>query len=575
MASGKASPRQKMINMMYLVLTALLALNVSESILESFENISESLNQAAKRFQSKNSALGGDIKNTIQKEAETGSKKNVIYLTEIDGILSETEKLNGFLNGLIKEMFKEEIAGVSEHNNTRVKSRGEQEKNYRYFMVGEGKETDNDGRGSGQARILRQKLNAYVDWANALYMRLNKGKRHNGGKGFEHLAIDPKDDPLVTNPETKEYKWEYVTFHGAPVVANIAVIEKYKNDIRVIESDLLELVKGRLNNIVFKIDSLIPIDAPISAVVAAGLPFETKLYVAMSSREIKPSFEGPGITIDPSGFSAKMKITANRGVVPAGRREGEQAYSATIRVPKADGTTAVLPVRGKFTVVLPTIKVSSGAIQNMYLECGNVIEVDVPELGQYYDPVITSEQAQVAVSPQNKKQVMVVPRGGKSTTIKVATRTGGQVYPVGEVVYTNILPPKPTIRVKYGNRELKAGEAVAKSGTLTLEVVPDGNFKSALPKDARYVLKGIKVKAKIGLGAPVELSSLPASRLRNDGSNIGFVDVNLRDALSGVYKPGMTLFISIDQVNRTNFQDKAIPENRISESERYISVNVQ
>ena len=46
MGGGNESPRQKMIGMMYLVLTALLALNVSKSILESFVAIEENIQVA-------------------------------------------------------------------------------------------------------------------------------------------------------------------------------------------------------------------------------------------------------------------------------------------------------------------------------------------------------------------------------------------------------------------------------------------------------------------------------------------------------------------------------------------------
>ena len=45
MAGGKETPRQKMIGMMYLVLTALLALNVSKSILDAFVNIEENIQE--------------------------------------------------------------------------------------------------------------------------------------------------------------------------------------------------------------------------------------------------------------------------------------------------------------------------------------------------------------------------------------------------------------------------------------------------------------------------------------------------------------------------------------------------
>ena len=53
MASGKLSPRQKMINMMYLVLTALLALNVSKEVLNSFLKLTEELREQLKVFHQK------------------------------------------------------------------------------------------------------------------------------------------------------------------------------------------------------------------------------------------------------------------------------------------------------------------------------------------------------------------------------------------------------------------------------------------------------------------------------------------------------------------------------------------
>ena len=50
MASGKLSPRQKMINMMYLVLTALLALNVSKEVLNSFFEVNRGIERTTSTF---------------------------------------------------------------------------------------------------------------------------------------------------------------------------------------------------------------------------------------------------------------------------------------------------------------------------------------------------------------------------------------------------------------------------------------------------------------------------------------------------------------------------------------------
>ena len=56
MAGGKISPRQKMINMMYLVLTALLAMNVSKEVINAFKNVDSSINKTIKVLNDKNAS---------------------------------------------------------------------------------------------------------------------------------------------------------------------------------------------------------------------------------------------------------------------------------------------------------------------------------------------------------------------------------------------------------------------------------------------------------------------------------------------------------------------------------------
>ena len=85
MAGGKMSPRQKMINMMYLVLMALLALNVSAEILKSFYLFERSFNTAAMSIDSKSQgtikalekALGEKPEKTKPSWAETERAKSV------------------------------------------------------------------------------------------------------------------------------------------------------------------------------------------------------------------------------------------------------------------------------------------------------------------------------------------------------------------------------------------------------------------------------------------------------------------------------------------------------------------
>jgi hypothetical protein len=66
MASGKLSPRQKMINMMYLVLTALLAMNVSKEVINAFKNVNESIGNSMRILSSKNTTTYESLKIAIE-----------------------------------------------------------------------------------------------------------------------------------------------------------------------------------------------------------------------------------------------------------------------------------------------------------------------------------------------------------------------------------------------------------------------------------------------------------------------------------------------------------------------------
>jgi len=67
MAGGKESPRQKMINMMYLVLTAMLALQVSNAILQKFVLLNNSLQQANKAADDSNNRTLAAMNDAVEK----------------------------------------------------------------------------------------------------------------------------------------------------------------------------------------------------------------------------------------------------------------------------------------------------------------------------------------------------------------------------------------------------------------------------------------------------------------------------------------------------------------------------
>ncbi len=544
---GKETPRQKMIGMMYLVLLALLAMNVAKEVLQSFETLGISLRESAKVVSQSNEDFASQIKDAVTKEMEGGNKKNEPLLAMTDTLMQRSQNLTNYVQSLI------DILGQPEYGNKdpqtgSIEKKDENTINMNLFLGID--DAANGGRGNGEAMKLKDGLNGYVSWANDFMQNSLKDSTK-----FAPICLEPKDDPSVSSPENKEKTWEYLTFHDVPLIANIALLEKYKSDINTVQTKVLNVLKQRLSNITFKIDSLIAVDAPVSQIVPAGLQFETKLYVSMASNEIKPSFEGAGIKTDPSGNFAILSVGAQGGFAE-GQNEKKQAYSANIKVPKADGTFALLPVKGEFVVRKPEVVITSKSVQNLYRACGNKINIDVPALGDLYNPVISaSGGADVIQDPANKKIFTIVPQG-KECIVGVTSNTNGQNLKIDDIKYSVIGPPRPSIQLIANGKPYDGTTPIPKKSNLTLKIVPDKEFLEKLPADARYEISQVTVKVARGLSAPKAV-------LNQSGSG--------KDARSGISlqlgvslqndDAGTKIYVEVDKIFRVNFKNQKIEES--------------
>ena len=109
MAGGKETPRQKMVGMMYLVLTALLALNVSKSILDAFVAIEENTQKSAIVQLDRGNIFVSDLQAGIlqnKKENPGKAAKCQYYLNVIAQIDAETAKIISFIDDIKMDIMK-------------------------------------------------------------------------------------------------------------------------------------------------------------------------------------------------------------------------------------------------------------------------------------------------------------------------------------------------------------------------------------------------------------------------------------------------------------------------------------
>jgi gliding motility-associated protein GldM len=573
MAGGKLSPRQKMINMMYLVLLALLAMNISKEVLDAFDVLSAELSYSATIANDSNVDFVDRMKEEIKGEIDNEGKK------DNEGLLTDTlpmvrDMTSSVIDSINKHIAHMYVLGNQDSVTGKITKKDELDKNYKYWMGQTGDaqlENKNDfgPRGAGKAMALRDQIEAHTREMIKIY---NANLR---GEGADERKLDVNDFLLQDhieltatgepNPEYNE-SWEQHNFKG-PVVANIAYLQALKSKVFAREKDLLNLLNERLGVATFKVDKVVPIDAPISTIVPAGLPFQTRLYVAMSSSQITPKFySGSGrVKEEDGGNSATLTINASGANIPKGKNEGKQRYSATIQVPKATGGFENLPVQGEFTVRKPEVVITSASVQNLYRNCGNAINVDVPALGDYYNPKIgVSGGGSVTQSQESKKKFLVVPTGRRAV-LNVSSLTNGQTVKIDDVAYNVIEPPKPTIEMRINGKLYNGTSPIPATSRIQVSVKADPEFKAALPRDARYSVDQIEVLAALSLGPPTRVESARGSSNMEAG-----VPVRLGTRVRQAGR-GTKVFVRIDKIYRVNYKGQKIEDKRISELERTLS----
>ncbi|WNJ16245.1 GldM family protein [Pontibacter sp. G13] len=557
MASGNLPPRQKMINMMYLVLLAILALNVSSEVLDAFVQIRGNLNHSASHAQTLSQDYVLMLKSKIQDEIEfEGNHKNEGLLDTLDLIQNKTQALIKALDGHVSEM--EEIATWDEELQD-YRKKDELEVNYQYWM---GLDEDaNERRGNGKAFDLRDELDAYGDFIHGFYASI-------GDSALEEIEPELMQDPKP-DPKDPGKRWEQYTFQG-PVVGNLATLEALKLHILNQEKELLEQFRKRLGVHQFAPDKVMAISMPQSQVVVAGTPFKTRLFVGMGSSQIQPDFKsGSGqLNLEDDGNSAWLTVMASGASIRNGAAEGKQRYQATVLVPKTDGSFDTLTVSEEFTVRKPEVVLRSRVIQKLYRECANEVQISIPALDEY-EPVVSVSSGSINQRSNSKDWFLIKPRGNQCK-VNVKAKVSGSVIPVEELDYRVLSTPKPTVQAKIGNKTLSGFNSIKKGQSLKIRIIPEEAFAEMYPKDANYRVKTVEIYLKKGIGPPRLIGQVPASNVNARNGVTVRMPSAVRDA-----KAGDQLFIKLKDVERRNFEGRFIPERTLSESECTIPLTVQ
>ncbi len=511
MAGGKETPRQKMIGMMYLVLTALLALQVSNAVLEKFAIINETLTGLIIEGDKKSETI---LKSMIADAGENQSASVLKAKENAQKVRTLTKSTIASIEALKLKMM--ELSGTKQVNDALINDHSSKAST---MMMDERKP---------EGKNYENLLNDYVKQLNEL-----SGIQ----PPLEKIAKAPKDIPFFASDKDHARKSFIVfTFENTPVIAGLASVTQHETEVLEYESRALAKLAEDAGAQTIKLDKFIPMVRSKSSTVAAGAKYEAEMFLTGSSSALVSEFfkDGAALPIveDKSGVKmGKVEFTAQGGGYDA-TGIAKKSFKAKITVKGQDFEDVI-----EYFVAQPVIKVTTGNAPTLYMNCGNTVNIEVPALGTSYNPTFSAANAEI-IKGAKPGMVTIIPKQRK---ISVAVSNGGTKLGDQPFDVKNIPDPRYIAYVGSTPVDLRSGIKANQLGNLTIKAVPDENFKEEVPKDARYRIK----KADISLGR----GTASVQNIRGSNEN-----PDLRSWI-GQARPGDKIVIEIKEVSRRNFKD--------------------
>lgn len=529
MAGGKETPRQKMIGMMYLVLTALLALQVSSAVLEKFAIINETMLSFNARSMTGNAA----ILNEIVKEAGKSPNAKVVNARE------NAQKVRDLTTTTLDNIRKVKLEMMKLSNTDKVD---------------EGLINDHGSK----AAAMMVATPAGPAFQKLLEDYVKQLKTYTGltDKEFPTLAKAPRDMPLFASDEDHANKdFLTFTFENTPAIAAITSVTQIETEILDYETRALDklLADAGIGKVSF--DNMVPMVRTKSSVVAAGAKYEAELFISASSSSFIPEFYRDGQKLelfnDPSGVKmGKIQFTASAGNYDPKTLLARKTYKAEIKLPDTTLTEDV-----EYFVAQPVIKVTTGNAPTLYRNCGNTVNIEVPSLGTDYNPSFNARGAEI-IKGDKPGRVTIIPSERKVTVSVSNAGTG-----LGSVAFDVKEIPRPRYIIKDNSgKEVDMKLGVRGSSLTGLRVVPepDENFKQEVPKDAVYRIRSMEVIQARGTS--------PVNRMTatNEVLDLG--------AWRSGFRPGDRIVVDIKTVTRRTFKGQ---EERVEVRNEVLTVPIQ
>ncbi|HNX84601.1 MAG: gliding motility protein GldM [Bacteroidales bacterium] len=487
MSKGKETPRQKMIGMMYLILTAMLALNVSKEAVEAFRKVDMSLTKTTANYIKKNDITYA----AFDAAAAENPEKAGAWKTKAYEIKGRADELYNYIQDL-----KVEIITTAEGSDSEALLPDNQIDINKVKKIDENNVPSEILVGANQGGKGND-LKALIEDYREYLVETLEGKDASAERSI--LDILNTDNPQNLE-KTGTEDWVTANFQTMPLVAAITMLSKMQVDVRNAETDVLNFLYTQIDAGAFRFNYIVPTVTTNTSYVMQGNEYEAKVFVAATdTTQDLEIFVGPYTTktnpdgtplYEPTSQATQLPIDeSGRGVYRVRPGSvGEKSWGGVIRMKAPDGSVRTYKFDQKYSVGMPNVVVSPTAMNVLYQGIQNPLDISVPGVGSDKLTVrMTNGDISKGKYKNYRGEYVAQPRTvGQNAQIIVSANIDGKVQSFPPVEFRVRRLPDPEARfanMKEGN-VLKSVAAAQQVVTAVLE-----NFEF----DLTYTVTGFTV----------------------------------------------------------------------------------
>ena len=429
------SPRQKMINLMYVVLMAMLALNVSNEVLNGFLIVGESIGRTTENSMKDNLA----IYEAFEQQMKANPQKVKEWYDKAMQVKQMSDSLYDLAGELKLAIAREADGDDGDPDNLRGQE--DLEASNQVMLA--------PGRGRGEA--LKLAIDSYRE--RILTMIPDTARQR-------IIASDLTTEvPRKARLEGKN--WQEAQFEAMPAIAAVTILSKLQGDVRNAEKEVLHTLVQNIDVKDIRVNLLEAFVIPNSQTIVQGDRFSAKIVMAaVDTTQVPEIYIG--------GRKMNLKDNVYEQVCS---RTGDFTLSGYIETVNGNGDKIRRDFQQKYTVVEPSATVSADLTRMLYAGYNNPISVSVPGVPLNKVQATMTNGTLQAVGPG--KYIARPAKIGQDATITVTSTNTGRPQTMGSFTFRVRKLPDPTPFIdmvdEKGTPNRFKGGGLAKGSLMAIE----------------------------------------------------------------------------------------------------------